>query len=94
VLVESQRGLGKQLSDVVAHFQRQADSTFDGKTSVEVGWPELGECFQENITALIGLAERWGAPPNWVLDQRAAYDASALGQLLKRKETDVPPPLT
>jgi hypothetical protein len=85
VLVESQRGLGGQLSDVVAQLRRQADSTFGGKTWVEVGWSGLGGCLQINIRALIELAERWGAPPQWVLDQRAAYGSSALGQLLKRK---------
>jgi hypothetical protein len=88
ILEASQRDLGKQLSDSVAHFQRQADSNFNGKTWVEVGWAGLGECLQENIGALIKLAERWGSPPQWVSGQQEAYEQSALGLLLKRSEVN------
>jgi hypothetical protein len=84
VLEPSQRELGKHLADIVGQLHRQADSTFSGNTWVEVGWPGLGECLGKNIEALIKLAERWGAPPQWVEDQRAAYDAGALGQLQKQ----------
>jgi hypothetical protein len=84
-LAKSQRDLGLQLSDVVAQFERQADSLFYENTWIDVGWPELADCFETNITALIRLAQRWGLSPEWALTQRAAYDRSALGQRMDRK---------
>jgi hypothetical protein len=75
------------LADVVAQFQRQADSTFEGKSWSEAGWPELADTWEALIKAQIELLKslRSGSLPKWMLDQQTAYEASAIGRLQKKK---------
>jgi hypothetical protein len=86
----SHHEIREQLTSIVDQLRRQADSTFgDGKPWSAVSDPEFGNRLIAFAKSLAALGENFnsGKPPQWWLDQQAAYDSSALGQLTQHKRT-------
>jgi hypothetical protein len=89
LLRESHRGIDGQLAAIVAQLRQQSDSTYgDGKSWSNATWAGFGDKLINYGKALVELGQKLnsGKPPQWVSDQQAAYEASALGRLLKRSE--------
>jgi len=87
-LEDSQRSFIRQLSAMIRQVELQADATFDAKSWAEVSWPQFAGRWEPLIKTQIELLARLksGALPQWALDQQAAYEASAIGRLMKAKE--------
>jgi hypothetical protein len=89
-LKASQRDIDNQFTTIVSQLTLQAEATFGCQTWAEASWPGFADRLTAHINALAGLRDRLGsgAAPQWKVDQDAAYESSALGQLMKRKERD------
>jgi len=84
LLRESHRDIDEQLSSVIAQLKLQAESTFGGgKTWSEAGGAGIGDRLIKHGKELVDLGENFnsGKPPQWVLEQQAAYEKNAIGQL-------------
>ena len=70
------------LSEMIAQLERQADSTFSGKSWAAFSEPGFDDKLIAHGKALIELGERLksGALPKWNVDQDEAYEKSAIGQ--------------
>src|SRR5215510_14317653 len=86
-LKQPQYEISAKLTDIVTQLERQADSTFDGAPWSKVGLAGFGDRLIEYGKALISLGDNYnsGTLPQWWLDQQAAYETSAIGQLARRK---------
>ena len=80
---QTHRKIDAQLSATIEQLQRQADSMFDGKSWNAASYAEFGDCLIRHGKRLVALGENFNSrkPPQWYLDQQAAYEKSAIGRL-------------
>jgi hypothetical protein len=84
LLRESHRSIDEQLATIVAQLRQQSDSTYgDGKPWAKVSYDGFGDSLIAHGKCLVDLGEHFnsGKPPQWVPDQQAAYEKSAIRQL-------------
>jgi hypothetical protein len=92
--VHSLRGshyeIKEQLNSIVDQLKRQADSMYDGKPWNAVSYPDFGNRLLEYSKSLAALGEHFnsGSPPQWKVEQEAAYERAAIGRLSKGADPD------
>jgi len=89
-LKDAQHEIDGHLASIIAQLKLQSDSTFgDGKPWGKAGYTGFGDCLIAHGKCLADLGENFnsGKLPQWVLDQQAAYEKSAIGQLAARRAT-------
>ena len=89
-LQKAHREIEGILTGVISRLQAQSNSTFgDGQSWDKAGLAGFGNHLIAYGNRLVSLGETFntGKPPQWWLDQQAAYAKSAIGQL-RRKATD------